>query len=346
MTSLSDTEPTSSVPFTVSESAFKSPDGINLAYTKYCSSLQSSSSPHKVVCFHGWLDNAATFNKLAPALLTKSNVEIYCVDFPGHGKSSHKSMDSPSLMADYIYYAVEFISFVQNGNQTKLIIIGHSMGSGVASIVASVYPDLISRLVMLEGVGPLSRPASDILQTLRKSTDKRQSGNRFLTNPNGKGPRVYESLEAAVQQRCRTAELSPGTQTLSYDAALAMVSRATIPSGTSGGVSFIHDPRLAWPSVMYLTTEMIETLIANIKVPTLIIGGDNGWPIPADDRARRLKVFTEDRGEGDGTFQHEVVEGSHHLHLDEGKGLEDCKRFVVEFLEAGWFENEVYKSKM
>ena len=37
---------------------------------------------------HGWLDNANTFDTLAPLL--PENIRFIAIDFPGHGKSSHR----------------------------------------------------------------------------------------------------------------------------------------------------------------------------------------------------------------------------------------------------------------
>ena len=64
----------------------------------------------KILCLHGWLDNAASFNRLAPLLLDSFPVsdeqqqqpmEILALDFPGHGLSGHKSVDGPpQLLAE------------------------------------------------------------------------------------------------------------------------------------------------------------------------------------------------------------------------------------------------------
>lgn len=40
-----------------------------------------------VLAFHGWQDNAGTFDRLIP-LLPKT-ISVWAIDLPGHGKSSH-----------------------------------------------------------------------------------------------------------------------------------------------------------------------------------------------------------------------------------------------------------------
>ena len=42
-----------------------------------------------VIGLHGWLDNAATFDHIAPAL---KGVQLVALDLPGHGLSDHLPM--------------------------------------------------------------------------------------------------------------------------------------------------------------------------------------------------------------------------------------------------------------
>ena len=39
-----------------------------------------------ILALHGWLDNAASFARLAPLL---KEYYVISIDFPGHGKSDH-----------------------------------------------------------------------------------------------------------------------------------------------------------------------------------------------------------------------------------------------------------------
>jgi pimeloyl-ACP methyl ester carboxylesterase len=99
----------------------------------------------KILCLHGWLDNAASFNRLAPVLInsfSESSEKVYpteliALDFPGHGLSGHKSTDGPpQLLAEYTYYVAECLEALKWCNvgspgrkeDDKITIIGHSMG--------------------------------------------------------------------------------------------------------------------------------------------------------------------------------------------------------------------------
>ena len=49
-----------------------------------------------VMALHGWLDNANSFDLIAPAL---SDFDIFALDFAGHGHSDHRPLHTPYLGA-------------------------------------------------------------------------------------------------------------------------------------------------------------------------------------------------------------------------------------------------------
>lgn len=115
-----------------------------------------------ILCLHGWLDNCRSFHYLAPQLaeklagtttdgihVTNTDVNVVALDFLGHGLSSHKSLDGPSILlsetAFYVAEAVERLGWWKEDNKRKknedgtdqqtsrdnvpFILVGHSMGS-------------------------------------------------------------------------------------------------------------------------------------------------------------------------------------------------------------------------
>jgi pimeloyl-ACP methyl ester carboxylesterase len=103
-----------------SERTFTCSDGVKLVakcWRNNVDNLHHHRPTKKILCLHGWLDNAASFNRLAPLLLLDSKsslseerqqqqqpMEIVALDFPGHGLSHHKSVDGPpQLLAEVRY---------------------------------------------------------------------------------------------------------------------------------------------------------------------------------------------------------------------------------------------------
>ena len=379
-------------PTIVHERTFTCSDGVKLA-TRHWVNFDASSSPpplhtRKFLCLHGWLDNAASFNRLAPLLLESSSLsdiptEICALDFPGHGLSGHKSVDGPpQLLAEYAYYVAELVEAMQWGkgndgsgnnagisrtvvanvnqntntknndskegsdvadvqkvasncdveesstknNNNKIVLIGHSMGSGVSVVLCAAFPEWFSSFILLEG-GLVARNAKDASRHVRAACQRRLKSNKtlFPSISNGSSddatttlPRtkVYSNLNAAIEARLYTTSRMPGDQYLSYEAAKDMVMRATskVPGTSSTGgesVTFRHDPRLQWPSLQYYTREQVEAFFHDIHVsniPVCFLWAEDGWPVD--------------------TWQEDIVKnvlqpvymkklpGSHHLHAD------------------------------
>jgi len=120
-------------------------DGIRLAAQSWKQTTQSSTvsatsgatSGRRILCLHGWLDNCRSFHLLAPALvqgLSSSSElfsattmegeegkkilqqpptpppEVVAIDMVGHGWSSHKSTDGPSVvLAESAYHIAQVL---------------------------------------------------------------------------------------------------------------------------------------------------------------------------------------------------------------------------------------------
>ena len=290
----------------VSEISLRFADGINIAGQRWTreDDHQSHSSPRKILCLHGWMDNCRSFHYLAPNLISHlPDAEVVAIDLPGHGWSSHKSADGPPMMiAEASYYVAETVNALNWQNTFTLV--GHSMGAAISVIYAAAFPEQVNKMVLLDGFGPFVRDPSDVSNHLRSHIERRlkQRDIKELTTS-----RVYPSIHDAVETRRKTATMAPGKLYLSQEAALELVTRGTREAG-GGGVQFRHDPRLQWPALQYFTIEQTEALYRHLQCPTCLITGKDGWPFDKDlvDRAKLLIKPTVDV----------LLPGSHHLHAD------------------------------
>lgn len=348
--------------FTVEEFALDCSEGLSIAGQRWrkkrsTDGKQSSSAdakplkPLRILCFHGFLDNCRTFHLLAPYLVSRlENVELVALDFPGHGLSSHKSLDSPPMMVinETCYHMREACRSLQW--EDGFILIGHSLGSIIAVIYAASFPEQVQRLVLLDGYGPDNyeifevymkgtsqnkpkymngTPESDnwpkgvVAERLRRHVQQRYDGN-FRANMPNKRKRTYSSIHTAVQARMRTAELSPGRQWISMAASLELVRRAVIVDEDYPRVRFRHDPRFNLAPLQLNTMEQVDVYWSQIRAKTLWLRAVDGWPYPA--------AFTE-RAEAIlgnlGTV--EFLPGSHHFHADP-ETADTVGRSVMDFI--------------
>ncbi|KAL3803758.1 hypothetical protein ACHAW5_004609 [Stephanodiscus triporus] len=215
-----------------------------------------------------------------------------------------------------------------SNHNNKIILVGHSMGSGVAVVLCAAFPEWFSALVLLEG-GLVARNADDASRHVRAACQRRLRSNRTLfPNANVGGgnaspsrARVYGNLDAAIRARLSTTERMPGDQSLSYEAARDMVLRATVPAPAAastsrsddedGPVVFRHDPRLQWPSLQYYTREQVEAFMRDVRssdVPVCSLWATDGWPVDAWAEAAVKDALRPSRARRLG--------GSHHFHAD------------------------------
>src|SRR5690606_331786 len=103
---------------------------------------------------------------------------------------------------------------------------GHSMGAGIASLVAGTFPQRITRTVLIEGLGPWSGKSSKTAEHFAIALS-RQAEFRART------PLAYPRHEAL--ERIRRSRRG-----LSQEGARALLERAVEPDGDL--VRFRHDP--------------------------------------------------------------------------------------------------------
>ena len=104
-----------------------------------------------VLALHGWLDNANSFAPLAQSL--GPQYRLVAVDLPGHGRSDHRTAGASYAFADWVAPVVGLVDAL---GWEKFILMGHSMGAGIATLVAGTFPERLRALILLEGLGPLT----------------------------------------------------------------------------------------------------------------------------------------------------------------------------------------------
>lgn len=254
----------------------------------------------KVLCLHGWLDNAASFAPLAPLL---ENFDLLALDFAGHGFSSHRPETSRYYFTDYLF-DVDAALHELGWEQCHLI--GHSMGGGVASCLAAALPERVNRLVLLDALGILTLPADQAARQLNLSMMSVRKARSFL--------RPYESVEDAMQARQKKSPLSD-------DAARLLCQRALEHTGDY--YQWRTDPRLNWRSPQLPGDEQALDLLAAIQASTLVITSPGLIDYFGEDMAhKRISAINDCR--------HIMSDGHHHFHMEQAQQV---AAHITEFLQ-------------
>ena len=240
----------------------------------------------RMMCLHGWLDNANSFAALAPLL---QNLDVVALDFAGHGHSAHRPEGTRYYFADYLWdleYALDGLGW------ERCHLLGHSMGGAIASTFAAAAPDRVESLILLDGVGMLVAPASQTAKRLARSLES-------MRNKTGK-MREFDSLEAAVRVR-------RGVSDFSDEAARLICSRSV--EERNGHLRWRTDPRLNWVSPILMTEDQVLDILAHIQCPTLSLSASNlaTWFEPGTIDNRHAAI---------GNCSKFIIEGHHHFHMD------------------------------
>ncbi|MGY3943671.1 alpha/beta fold hydrolase [Aeromonas tecta] len=237
-----------------------------------------------LIALHGWLDNSASFLPLAPYL---EQFHLICVDLPGHGRSDHKS--TPYVFVDWLD---DLYQLSQAAGWPRFMLLGHSLGALIASAYAGVFPEQVERLVMLEGLGPLSQADEQVPEQLRRAIL-----NRSRTRE--RASLGFASIEEAVGARCKVAEISHG-------AARVICERQLI--ARDGRWHWRSDPRLRDLSPLRMSEGQAQALIRAIACPVLFIRGEQGFTALVEQWQSRAGAFRQ--------IEMAVVAGNHHFHME------------------------------
>ena len=256
----------------------------------------------KILCLHGWLDNAASFIPLMPLL---DKYDVVALDMPGHGGSQHRMAGYDYVFVDWIHDVLDVLDAL-GWQQAHLL--GHSMGGAIATIVAASAPERINKLLLIEALGPIAGIAEEAGQRLRQAV----SARRYLAND--KAARIIPDLETAVKARLAASNMSS-------DAARLIVQRNL--QAVSGGYVWRSDPRMMLPTHVRTDESFIRSWIRAIEAQTLVIAAD---PAPIyftpEQRAARLAELKNG--------QLAVIAGGHHLHMERP---DEVAKIILAFLE-------------
>ncbi|UNG17020.1 alpha/beta fold hydrolase [Stutzerimonas zhaodongensis] len=264
---------------------------LSLPHIEVAAHLYGPEDGQPVIALHGWLDNAATFSRLAPLL---EGVRIVALDLPGHGHSDHRPLGAAYNIWDYAH---DVLQTAEQFGWKRFSLLGHSMGAIVSVLLAGAMPDRVERLALIDGVIPYTGEAETAPQKLGESLQR-------LLVVNDKRKPVYASFEQAVAARMK------GVGAVSHEAAERLAQRGLMP--VPGGYTWRTDARLMLPSSMRLTRAHALAFVHGVACPASLVLAEQGLLTqPAMLELTQALPFVLHR-----------LPGGHHLHLDDQVGAE------------------------
>lgn len=266
-----------------------------------------------VLLLHGFMDVAASWDHVAPGLASRDvGVRVLAPDLRGFGDGPRVGPGTSYVFADYVVDVMALVDALVEPN-TRLFVVGHSMGGVVATLFAGTFPDRVHKLVTLEGLGP---PESDFTAAPQRMRDYVSGMRKYGPGADRPAERPLTNLDEAVRRLAMNHPNVP--ESVLRERAPSLV--RTLPDGR---VTWLFDPLHRARSPIPFYSAAFRAFASSITCPVLAVsGGPTGYH-PADE-ADRLAAFRN-------LTVKELPTAGHMMHWTQPAQLTSL---LVEFLEA------------
>ena len=211
-----------------------------------------------LILVHGTRDHARSWDRTAQAL-----VDRYCVyapDLRGHGDSAWAQGGNYSI----IDYALDIHALGEEIGRGPYTIIGHSLGGGVTLQYAGTFPEKISRLITIEGLGGLGWA-----RERRPAHVRMRSWVESMKGLEGRRLHVYASIDEATQR------MREANRHLTPELARHLTEHGV--RKVEGGYTWKFDNYTHAGSPYEFNMEDARDLWNQIRCPILIIWGEESF---------------------------------------------------------------------
>lgn len=249
---------------------------VELNYEEYCSDTGGSGIP--VVLIHGWpLSHRMWEPQITP--LVEAGFRVIAYDRRGFGDSTKASNGY-----DYDTFAEDLHGLLKALDLQEVVLVGFSMGGGEVARYFGRYGDeRVAKAALISAVTPF----------LLKTDD----------NPDGVDESVFDDMLAGVKKDRITFMSDFGKGFLGWSEAHKSVPEEHL----------VHNRNLAWQASPIATQQCITAFgttdfredLKRMKVPTLIVHGDNDDIVPCEVSANKAAALLDDN-------EFHVIKGAPH----------------------------------
>jgi len=232
-----------------------------------------------LLLIHGGRDHARSWDWVAREL--RHDWHVVAPDLRGHGDSAW-AVGSTYALSDFV---LDLAQLVEALEEAPVAIVAHSLGGSISLQYAGAFPEKVSRLVAIEGLGP----PPEILERMRDVPGWKRMRDWVgqMQSLAGRKMRHYASIEAAAKRMLEENSF------LSEEQALHL---------TVHGVMRNEDGTYSWKFDNYtrgfaptrFTEEEVLELRGRITCPVLLVRGTESWASDPD-KDGRASAFSDAR---------------------------------------------------
>lgn len=239
---------------------------------------------------HGFMDAAGTWDLVAPRL-AEAGLRVLAPDLRGFGDGPRIPPGAYYYFPDYVLDVAEIVeALVPHG--APLLVVGHSMGGAVATLYAGCFPDRVTKLVVVEGMGGLDSDHAHSADRMRRWIDE-------VRTVRSRGEKTMASREEALG---RLAGNHPRVDRSVLETRLGALAREV----GGGKLAWKADPLHGTRTPVPYFAESFKSFARRVTCPMLFVsGGPLGWHVPDEDD--RLAAFPHHE-------RVEIVDAGHMMH--------------------------------
>lgn len=148
-----------------------------------------------VLLLHGWGGSLQSFLGVANELSLRFRVIV--PDLWGFGKS-----ETPPANFNVLNYALNIVELLKSLNVNKVTIVGHSFGGRIGIVLASLHPQFVNKLVLINSAGLKPRFSLKRFLKIRKYKKLKKQVKEGKKSPSvllGFGSTDYKQLEGNMK---------------------------------------------------------------------------------------------------------------------------------------------------
>ena len=215
-----------------------------------------------LILLHGGRDHCRNWDWVAQDL--RKDYHIIAPDLRGHGDSAYSPSGDYSMSA-FVY---DLAQLIHQQHLEPVKIVAHSLGGSIALRYTGAFPETVSKLVAIEGLGP---PPAVLAERASRSAAERMrhwvAETRALA---GRIPRRYATIEEALGR------MQGENKHLTPEQARYLTVHG-VAQNEDGTYSWKFDNYVRSFSPVDFTAEELQGLWRNISCPILLVNGKESW---------------------------------------------------------------------
>jgi malonyl CoA-acyl carrier protein transacylase len=248
-----------------------------------------------VLCVHGILEQGAAWSEVAIRLAQKG-YHIVAPDLRGHGRSDHVGKGGSYNLLDFL---ADIDAIAETLTDESFTLVGHSLGSMIAALFASIRPQKVKNLVLVETGLPTEVNEDESAEQLATHLDYLACASEHP---------IFPDVTTAADR------LRQATPALSQSLAMMLAQRITEPC--EGGMRWRWAPLLrtrAGIGFNGIDRTRYLGLLRRIQTPiTLVYGDKSNFHRPEDLPEQQVAMPKAERI---------VLSGGHNLHIESPSAL-------------------------